>query len=463
MKKEAVLKHSKPFTRNCLPEILKLRKSSALLSPSIVTEVIEELKLDFRSRIFTPFVTLYAFIFQVLEDDSSCRRAVAKVMILRLTMCNRSCSASTASYCRSRAKLPKEFFTKVSSKLYKNLSSFSNQWSWKHGEVKVVDGSSFSVADTKMNLKEYSRQKKGKKNSAESSYPKGRILGVFCLATGGLIDLKISGWKGKGTGELSLMRKVWSCFKKGDTLLADSLFSSFFVIEHAVSLGVQVVVELPAKKAKNLKKKLQDQVLHLKKTRRPDWISHDEYQSLQDEIKVRVIKLVCAPKGFRPKTKWILTTHSKEVTAEDIKALYNQRWHIELNFRSLKSVLGMDHIPVKTPDMVEKHIWVHMIAYNILRIRMAEAAKVGDCSPTQLSFRATQQITAEMNRASQGNFSIDYVTICFILQNTVGQRPGRYEPRASKQRLKRFSLLREPRESARLRLHKKYKSKKTIS
>ena len=417
-----------------------------------------------QQRIFTPFVTLYAFIWQVLEDDGSCRRATAKVLVKKLVAGKRACSASNASYCRARARLPIEFFEKICSKLFLNLESIKerDKWAWKHGIVKVVDGSGFSVADTSENLKKFSRQNSYKKKQLKTGFPRGRFLGVFCLATGGLVSLKITDWKGKGTGELSLLRKLWGSFRRGETLLGDSIFSNFFVVEKALSLGVHLVAEFPKSRAKNLKQKRRDQKFILKKGNRPKWLDLNGFKQLSNVIEVRIIKINVSPNGFRARNKWILTTHPDHVAVEDIKDLYRQRWNVELNYKSIKTVLGLDHIPVKTPEMVEKHIWVHLIAYNILRIRMAEAGMIGGKQPTKLSFRATQQITLEVCSASLGSAS-DSIINLFILQHLVGQRPDRYEPRAKKTRPKTFPYLSEARKSAKGKLFKRHKGKKPIS
>ena len=446
-----------------LKSLLNSPSINKLLSPALVSEVIQEIKLEYRLRVFTPFMTLYAFIWQVLEDDGSCRRAVSKIIVAKLNLGEKICSASTSNYCRARARLPIEFFIKISHKLFNNLSSIQQpSWEWKHGPVKVVDGTGFSVADSKSNLNQYSRQKSRNKKHPDGGFPMGHFLGIFCLATGGLIDLKISNWKGKRTCELSLLRKLWETFNRGDTLLADALFSNYFVFAKAQTLGVFLVAEAARTRMKPYSRKKSHQIIEIKKSKKPKWMSQEEFQSLPDRIRVRAIKISCGPKGFRPKDKWILTTHPEEVKSCEIRDLYYKRWQIELNYRSIKTQLGLGHIPVKTPEMVEKHIWVHMIAYNILRIRMAGAALAGERVPVSLSFRAAQQISVEASNSLFG-ISTEAIVYSFILQNTVGQGPRRYEPRAIKTRPKSYAYLSEPRKVARLRLHKKYKGKKPIS
>ena len=239
---------------------------------------------------------------------------------------------------------------------------------WKHDVVKVNYGKSLTVADTPKNLEKFSRQISRNKKHPDSGFPQGRFLGVFCLATGGLIDLKVSNWKGKGNGELSSLRQLWSAFRPGETILADALFSNFFVIEKALSLGVHLVTEFPKGRARQLRLRKIEQTVPIKKGHKPSWMGKEVFGKLPRKVTVRMIKVTIAPKGFRSKAKWILITHLAEIAAEEIRELYRSRWQVEPNYRSIKTMLGFGHIPTKSPEMVEKHIWVHMTAYNIVRI-----------------------------------------------------------------------------------------------
>jgi hypothetical protein len=244
----------------------------------------------------------------------------------------------------------------------------------------------------------------------------------------------------------------------GDTLLGDALYSSFPVLATAEQRGGHVVAERPRRSHKRLRPRLMDQTIFIEKPRKKsDSITDDEYEDLPDELCVRVIKVSYAPKGFRPKTKYILTTHidSSVVSAEEIAALYQDRWQAELHLRSLKTVLGMDILVSRSPPMVVKEIWMYMLAYNLIRTKMLEAAVSKACSPLVLSFRAAQQV---LNVARQGACGLSYEDILHMISTQrVAKRPGRYEPRALKRRKKNFTLLRQSRRAAKTKLYKKYK------
>ena len=170
------------------------------LSPQTVCEVMASLKLSFRNRIFNPFVTLFAFLSQVFDDDSSCRQAVASTSLRLLARQGKSCSLGTSSLCKAKARLPVAFYEEISKRIAIGLESQrEDQWTWRHGTVKLVDGTGLSMPDTAANQKKFPRAK-------GASFPVVRLLGVFSLATGGFIGGALSAWSGKGVGELTLLR-----------------------------------------------------------------------------------------------------------------------------------------------------------------------------------------------------------------------------------------------------------------
>ena len=306
----------------------------------------------------------------------------------------------------------------------------------------------------------------GKANKKSGvAFPIGRIVALFSLATGAVVDMSVSTWKGKSTGEISLLYGIRSHLKAGDTLLGDSLFSAYYVVAKAVADRVHVVTELKKKSQWRINPKLDDQIIEIERSR---WnrenssISVTAHEALPEKIEVRVIKITCAPKGFRPKTKFILTTHidSKKVPKADLADLYRKRWQVELNLRSIKTVLGMDVVRSTSEEMVIKEVWVHMLAYNLVRETMCAVAATKRCLPSEVSFRATQQImsTWRLVNAVRGKpLHQDEMIELLMTQSLVGQRPDRYEPRAIKRRQKSYRLLIHSRAVAKTMLHKKSK------
>lgn len=173
------------------------------------------------------------------------------------------------------------------------------------------------------------------------------------------------------------------------------------------------------------------------------------------------MRLRVAVKGFRAQRIVVVASllDAETVSAQDLRDLYRQRWHAELDLRSLKVTLGMDVLRCKTPEMVRKELWMHLLAYNLTRTVMAQAAATHDRDPRTLSFKASLQTL----RAFQPHLEsatpemvakLADAVMNALVQHEVGNRPDRVEPRARKRRPKPYPLLQQPRRDARTRLLK---------
>jgi hypothetical protein len=152
----------------------------------------------------------------------------------------------------------------------------------------------------------------------------------------------------------------------------------------------------------------------------------------------------------------------KHTGKAELKALYRERWHIEMDLRNIKTTLGMEMMSCRTPAMVQKEIWVYLLGYNLIRLLMAQAATLADILPRQLSFKHTLRIWIAWRQNSDGGYDDNMIAGLFILiaQQRVGNRPGRIEPRAIKRRPKPFPLLTKPRHQAREEIRKNGHPKK---
>ena len=131
----------------------------------------------------------------------------------------------------------------------------------------------------------------------------------------------------------------------------------------------------------------------------------------------------------------------------DLTVLYSCRWFVELDLRSIKDVMRMNILRGKTPQMVRKEIWAHVLAYNLIRKIMAQAASAHHKKPRELSFKLAVQITSAFRQfgiyAEQKD---NYMKLLkAIAYKTVGNRPDRHEPKRVKRRQKPYDLLLEPR------------------
>jgi hypothetical protein len=188
-------------------------------------QIIKESR-PFRQRIYTPLQTLLSFIKQVLVADKSCSNAVISVAAARLSEGKKTISINTGPYVKARKRLPEETIHHLVSAVGKtSLKTASIPWKPYGLEVKLCDGTSVQMPDTKANKKVFPKHNNKKKNIG---FPLARIVAIMSLATGSIIDYAIEACKGKGTGELSLLRKIFGCIEANDLLIGDRLYCNFF-------------------------------------------------------------------------------------------------------------------------------------------------------------------------------------------------------------------------------------------
>lgn len=419
------------------------------LSIKLIEEAISRYVAEFRDRVYTPWTTLWLFLNQVISR-SSCQRAVSRFIAYRAAHGQSPCSPKTTAYCGGRQRLPIEFYQFLMEESGRRTAAKALE-SWKfHGrEVKPVDGTTVSMPETEDNVEAYPLQDKSR---AGISFPLARLLVVFSLSVGTVLKVARAPYRGKGTGEYSLLREVLSVFNQGDIALGDCGFCSFSHLAELHQRGVDSVVKLEGTRLGNfiLVKRLGKNDAHYRWTKpksQPETFSSEEFKSLPAELLVRIITVYVRQRGFRTQRFDIVTTLTdhQEYPAEELALLYRRRWWAELYLRDIKSTLEMDHLSCKTPEMVEKEIYVHLLAYNMIRIQMAEAAQLADLPPYKISFKSTLETIIEFQSCQQPTTNTMqatmYATIAF---HQVGKQPNRNQPRAVKRREK-HELLTKPR------------------
>jgi hypothetical protein len=418
----------------------------------------------FRERIFTPAVTLWTFLSQVLDADHSCRQAVARLLAYRTAQRLRCCSPDTSAYCKARRRLPEALLKDLTRRTGHELQEQAPaEWLWKGRRVKLVDGTAVSLPDTAKNQKAYP---KSKKLPPGVGFPLVRLVVVFSLAVGSVLEAAFGPFNGKGNGELSLWRQLWGSLERGDVLVADRLYPTFWVVADALAKGVDVVMRMHAGRAavwfRGRGHRTDNRRVWWRKPQRPEWMSSEEYERVAEWLRLRVVRVDVRRAGFRTKRFVLITTFTdpEAVTREDLAELYRRRWQAELYLRSLKTTLQMEILRGKSPEMVRKEIWAHLLVYNLVRTLMAQAAAVARLRPDEISFTgALQSVNAflpEMRavRTPDDAQVLWEVLLWAIGEHRVGNRPDRYEPRAVKHRAKNYPRLQEPRQAARQRLRK---------
>jgi len=406
-----------------------------------------------RTSVFSPLITLQAFIFQVLSDDSSCKLAVAGVLVDRVSQGQSANSINTGPYCKARQRLP---LTQMSQAVTTTGSRLHQQsplaWLWHGLNVVLADGTTVLMPDTPKNQAVYPQQSNQKPGLG---FPIVRLLALISLATGVIIDYRHSPYQGKGTGETSLFSQMLSSLLTGDLLLADRYYCTFAIIALLQAQGVPVLFPLHANKKADFRlgSKLgaKDHLVEWKKPqRKPVWMTTQDYADLPEIISVREFKV----KGVVYVTTLL---NAKQLPKQELANLYKERWKIELDFLAIKTHMGMEMLRCKTPEMVQKEIAVHLLAYNIIRGNLAQAAIMHNKIPRQLSFRSTVQLVCQATKLmvvlSGKRLTHALLAILKAMASTaIGLQKRKNQPRAIKRRPKPFPLLTVPRHEACLSL-----------
>ena len=331
------------------------------------------------------------------------------------------------------------------------------EWLWFGRSVELVDGTTVTMPDTEENQEKYPQQSCQKEGLG---FPIARMVVVLSLATCMLRGLKMGAYQGKKTGETSLLRQLLGKFQPNTIALLDKLFCNYWTLAEFLDRQVDVVTLLnPTRKvdlsrASRLGKN--DYLITWERPKRPSWMDAETYAKIPETLSLRLIQSQVTQPGFRTKSLTIITTLTDAdcYKSDDVVALYRMRWHAELDIRAIKTTLDMNELRCKSPEMVEKEIWTFMLAYNLIRMKLLQAAKEKNVLPIHLSFAQGLQTVAAgwmlgavlkkdllecMSRADLDGMS----------QRRVGNRAGRVEPRAVKRRPKPYPLLTMLREKAR--------------
>lgn len=411
--------------------------------------------------IFTPAVVLWTFLSQVLSKDKSCRAAVLRILVVLVALERGSCSLDTAAYCRARAKMPVALLRRLTLQVGQQLeSAVPACWLWKGHHVYLADGTTCSMPDTPENQEAYPQapaQKRGLGN------PLLRMVVLLSLATGALQGLAYGRYEGKETGEPALFRTLLEQIPQGSIILADRCYCSYFLIALLQQSGVEVVFRIHQRRKYDFRRGRRlgagDHLVNWHKPKRPEWMDPEVYAALPETLTIREMRIQVQRPGYRVRELVAATTlhDANRYRKEEIMDLYHERWHVELDIRSIKVSLGMESLRCLTPSMVEKELWAYWLGYNLVRKASCQAALEQGVHPRQISFTATKQALVESwNEMTLGNsrqrLTLGQALLRALGTEKVGDRPGRCEPRAVKRRPKPQRLLTKPRAQARAEL-----------
>ena len=404
---------------------------------------------EYRDRVYPPLRTLALFMSQALSQDGACQDAVARHVSERSGRGMAPCSLSTGPYCKARGRLPTELVLQLQRQVGRHLVQRLPQgWRWRARSVKLLDGTTVSMPDTPANqavFPQYLRQKPG------LGFPLARVVGILCLGSGAVLDWAMGPYQGEDSSEAALFRTLLDALEVGDILLADRYYCSYWVLAMLQARGIDLLTRQHASRLYDFRRGQRlgrgDHIVRWKRPPRPHWMDQQTYATMPEALSVREVRV-----GGRVLVTTLIDPGL--ATPAELDWLYQQRWHVELDLRSIKIAIGMDILRCKSPEMIRKEVAVHLLAYTLVRAVMAQAANLGGVLARALSFKAALQL---LNAYHQQLRHSAGARACMMISHVLGAmallrlhlRPGRVEPRAIKRRPKPHRLLTEPRSVAR--------------
>ena len=368
------------------------------------------------------------------------------------------CAPETGPYCKARQRLPLGVLRRLVHQTAQALDDYADPgWLFKGRAVRIIDGTTVSMPDTAANQRAFPQNPAQKPGLG---FPIARLVALVSLATGVVSDLAIGPYLGKETGETALLRRLWDRLRRGEILLGDRFFSSYFGIAPLQQRGVDAVFRMHQRRKVDFRRGRRlgpgDHVVFWDRPKPPAWMDQATWEEIPSRIELRELRVSVAEAGSRVKQLVLVTTlcDPAAFSKAEVAELYLRRWHIELDLRSIKVEMRMEVLRCKTPELVGKEIWAHLLAYNLVRTELAEAARLCETTPRRLSFRGALQTLLAFQAEGAGRSGRrrrDWAMTQrrAMTMHRVGMRPGRSEPRAVKRRPKPHKWLTVPRDQAR--------------
>lgn len=431
---------------------------SEVLPAQVVVTALQSLDVRFYDSLYSPVTVLWLFLSQVIHPNPTLAVTVECFLAWRLARGMSPCSTDTGAYARARQRLPEALLAMLTRHTGREAERAAlSQWRWLGRVVKLFDGSTVSMPDTPENQEAFPQSRT---QAPGVGFPLARIGVLFSLSVGTVLDLGIRRWAGKFQSELAMLRDMIPSLQAGEVLLTDRYLCSYVEIALVWKQGADYVGRMHAHRKVDFRRGRRlgpcDHVVEWSKPKRPDWMSPEDYAAIPETLSIRELRCRIARRGYRTRTIVIATTllDAEQYPRDEIARLYRLRWDAEINLRSLKTMMNMDVLRCQTPDMVRKEIWAHLLAYNLIRTVIAQAAARHGKQPRQISFTRAMR-TLEAFRPAIASVSNDRLAQLYehmltaIASHEIGNRPDRLEPRQRKRRPKPYKLMTKPRNQAR--------------
>ncbi len=432
---------------------------SEVLPAKIIGLAVTQLCLHcYHGALYNPVTVVWLFLSQVIHANPTLAVTVESFLAWRLGQGMSPCSTDTGAYARARRRLPESLLVW----LVRHTGRATDQaslvpWRWLGRTVKLFDGSTVSMPDTAANQAAYPQSRA---QAPGVGFPLARIGVLFSLSVGTVLDLGIRRWAGKFQSELAMLRDMIAGFDEGDVLLTDRYLCSYMEIVLLQQQGADFVGRIHAQRKVDFRRGERlgrwDHIVQWVRPRCPEWMSPEQYATIPERLSIREFRYRLVRPGYRARMIVIATTllNSEQYHVSEISDLYRLRWDVEINLRSLKTTMNMDVLRCQTPEMVRKEIWAHLLAYNLIRTVIAQAAANTDKRPRQISFTRAMR-TLESFRSTLAHTTTERLPSIYtemlnaIASHEIANRSNRLEPRHRKRRPKPYPLMTKPRTVAR--------------
>jgi hypothetical protein len=334
-------------------------------------------KANSRDRHYTRWRTFWCSLWQNLNPQASCREVVRQLQALFKLEGGPQISEEDGAYCRAKARLPLAQFPKALAATAEFCDQSVPAPDFLKGRpVKVVDGSALTLlADTKKNRAAYPPLQC---QPNQPGFPMMRFVVLFSLLSSAILA---AAQGSLAVSELSLLAQLTSQLVKGDVLIGDRGFGCYPVIALLQQTwGVDFIGRTTRRidgRRRLRRQGRNDWLLEWKKGNLPSpWMSRVQWQALPATLTLRAVKSSLYQKGFRVRQVILITTllDPKSYPAEEILQAYLRRWRLEMCLDDLKTTLHMESLRSRSPEMAQKELWTRLIAHNLVRCAMAQAA-----------------------------------------------------------------------------------------
>jgi hypothetical protein len=429
-----------------------------VLPAGVVRECLRSLGLRFYDSLFNPVTVLWLFLSQVIHANPTLAATVEGFLAWRVAQGMPPCSTDTGAYAKARKRLSEALLATLTRHTGRQADqAAAGSWRWLGRVVKLFDGSTVSMPDTPLNQAAYPQSRT---QAPGVGFPLARIGVLFSLSVGTVLDLGIRRFAGKFQSELAMLRDMIDLLAAGDVLLADRYLCSYMEIALLKQQDVDFVGRMHSRRKVDFRRGRQlgthDHVVEWDKPACPEWMSAQQYATIPERLSIREFRYRIVRPGYRTRTIVVATTllDAELYPPDEIAQLYRLRWDAEINLRSLKTMMNMDVLRCHTPEMVGKEIWAHLLAYNLIRTVIAQAASQHGKQPRQISFtramrtlEAFRPTLAQLTSRQLPNAYANMLQV--IASHEIANRPDRLEPRQRKRRPKPYDLMTKPRNQAR--------------